>query len=274
MLVAGVGFAGMGTAVKLASASMTAVEAAFLRSLFGALLLLPWLLVTGRWPAPSNWRGHAIRGTAGIAAMLLYFAALAMLPVSTATALNGTSGLFLPLLAWLVLAERPARRILAGVAAGFAGMVLLVGPHPAADRTGVGLALVSGLLLAVAHLSIRGLGRSREPVVAQVFAFNVFGTVATGVLLAGSGQAPVPPVALAWGAVIAATATIGQFGLVSALAIGPAGQVAALGFVSIALAACADFILLGAGPPAAAWPGLALVAAGAWIASTPARMPA
>jgi S-adenosylmethionine uptake transporter len=223
-------------------------------------------------PARTNWRGHAVRGAAGIASMLLFFAALAMLPVSTATALNGTSGLFLPLLAWVVLAERPARRVLAGVAAGFSGMLLLVGPHDAGDQRGMALALLSGLLLAVAHLSIRSLGRSREPVLVQVFAFNLFGTAATGLLLAWAGELDFDAATVAWGVAIAAAGTIGQLGLVSALAIGPAAQVAALGFVSIALAACADFALFGAGPPPAAWPALALVAVGAWLASTPARM--
>jgi S-adenosylmethionine uptake transporter len=272
MLVAGAGFAAMGAAVKLAADSVTPLQAAFLRSAFGVALVLPLLLFRGDRPGLARWRTHLARSSAGIASMVLYFAAVPLLPVSTAIALNGTSGLFLPLLAWALLAERPTRRMLAGVACGFAGVLFVVAPRPDTQVLGPLLALLSGAALAFAHLSIRRLGRDREPVLVQVFAFNVLGTAMTGLLLLVTRGLDVPGAALPWGLAIAAAATIGQYGLVSALAVGPAAQVAALGFVSIAAAACLDVALFDGGPSPAIWPGLALVAAGAWISSTPARM--
>jgi drug/metabolite transporter (DMT)-like permease len=120
-------FAVMAFAAKLAAVRLSGSEIAFMRF---AVMLVPLAAV------PRLAR-HALtfqrldllvyRGVFGGTAVLLYFLALAHIPVGLATLLNYTSPVFSVAFAALFLGERVDRRLLAPLAAALTGMALAAG---------------------------------------------------------------------------------------------------------------------------------------------------
>ena len=105
-----------------------AAEVVLARSLIS--LGLSWLLLrrAGVYPWGRR-RGLLIwRGAIGTAALLCVYAALAALPLASATVLQYLYPPFTALLAWLVLGERIGKRVLAAMALGWLGVLLLAQP--------------------------------------------------------------------------------------------------------------------------------------------------
>ena len=184
MLVASFAFAGMGVLVKLEGSAYSSTELVFYRSLVG---LIGILLVAA--PRPSqlltpHWRLHLRRSVFGVMSLCLYFLALTRLPLATAVTLNYTSPLFLGLFAVFLLGERVRPMLLAALALGFLGVVLLLKPHLERDQLGAGLAgLASGLCAATAYLNIRAMASLREPEWRVVLFFTALSTLVSGLLL-------------------------------------------------------------------------------------------
>ncbi|TKK83744.1 EamA family transporter [Herbidospora galbida] len=97
---------------------------AVLRALPAGLLLL---LLTRRLPAGSWWWRSLVLGTLNMSVFfaLIYLAAQ-LLPSSVASTIMATSPMVMMLLAWGLVAERPAVTHLAGAAVGVAGVALTV----------------------------------------------------------------------------------------------------------------------------------------------------
>src|SRR5512138_1275539 len=105
MLVAAALFALMGVLVKHASAHFSPAELVFYRSAFGLAAIWAVVAVSHRRLlaplATPHLRSHFWRGVSGFAALVLFFYALARLPLATAVTLNYTAPLFLAALsAW------------------------------------------------------------------------------------------------------------------------------------------------------------------------------
>ena len=104
---------------------------ATIRALPAGLLLLA---ARPRLPHGAWWWRSALLGTMtmGVFFGLVYVAAQ-RLPTSTASMVMANSPIAMMSVAWLVLAERPRRRALAGAAIGIAGAALMLGGAPAAS---------------------------------------------------------------------------------------------------------------------------------------------
>ena len=97
VVVASLLFATMGVCVKFAATHYSSGEIVMYRGVIGALML----------GAISHWRGeslrtslpsqHFLRSLTGVAALCLWFYAIAALPLATAMTLNYTSSLWLAL---------------------------------------------------------------------------------------------------------------------------------------------------------------------------------
>lgn len=153
--------------------SLHPFQIAFLRFALGGVILLPWLMRAGRQAlATSRIRLHLLRAVLNAAALLCFFTALTLAPLAQLVALNFTAPLFASLLAIVMLRERIRLRRTLGLAAGFAGMLVIlrpdlgIGPGPA-------LTLVSSLLWAMAMTTIRVLGRT-ESSLASTFYASIF----------------------------------------------------------------------------------------------------
>lgn len=179
MLASAVCFAGMALAAKLASRTLPAGEITVVRF---ALMLLPLALV-------ADWRRQAMRfdrldlliyrGLFGGLAVLLYFFAIAHVPVGIATLLNYSSPVFSVLFAALFLGERADRLLLVPFAAALAG-VYLVSTGRSGLENGPALGrwelagLASAVLSGAAVAAIRAARRS-ESSWAIYGSFSIFG---------------------------------------------------------------------------------------------------
>jgi S-adenosylmethionine uptake transporter len=192
IVIASLLFATMGVCVKLAATHYGSGEIVMYRGLVGALVI----------GAVSRWRGpslattlplqHFLRSLTGVAALCLWFYAIASLPLATAMTLNYTSSLWLALFLLggaAIARNRPAEVRLAIVAlVGFAGVVLVLRPTIEHDQWWHGLVgLLSGLVSAAGYLQVAALGRAGEPESRIVFYFSIGGVVGGAALSTVTG---------------------------------------------------------------------------------------
>ena len=111
MLLGGFCFSCMGVGIKFLGAEMDSFQIAFLRALFGFIVILPFALRRGISGLKTKvLRLHIGRGVVGILGMLSIFYAITHLPLADAVALTFTRPLFLILLAVLFLGEKDGKR--------------------------------------------------------------------------------------------------------------------------------------------------------------------
>ncbi len=109
MLIAALGFAMMGALVKIGAQKFSAAELVFYRSVFGLAAIWLYILVA-RLPIGTPHLGkHVSRSLLGFGALVLFFYAIAKLPLATAITLNYTSPLFLAALTPFMLDEKPKK---------------------------------------------------------------------------------------------------------------------------------------------------------------------
>ena len=279
MLVAAALFALMSVLVKHASATFSPAELVFYRSAFGLLAIWGVIAVRHRHLfatlATPHATAHFWRGLSGFAALVLFFYALARLPLATAVTLNYTAPLFLAVLSAWWLRERHGRGIVGAVLLGFVGIVLLLRPTVQAQAWLPALAgLVSGMLAAVAYVNVKQLGRLGEPEWRVVFYFTLLSTFGGAAWMVFAGFHRPQPGDWGWLAGIGVTATVAQLALTRAYHRGRTLTVGSLAYATVGFSALYGVLLFGERLPWMAWLGMALVAAaGVWAvrASTPAR---
>jgi len=157
LIAAALVFAVMAVLAKLASARLPGPQVAFVRFLVG---LGAWALASLRVPmrARNKW-GLFLRGVYGGSAVLLYFLAIAHLPVGIATLLNYTAPVFTAIYAAGVLGEAITAATLGALALTTVGVVLvMVGTAPPGSL-GLGpwqlVGLASAMLSGAAVATIR-----------------------------------------------------------------------------------------------------------------------
>jgi drug/metabolite transporter (DMT)-like permease len=268
MLVASVAFAVMGALVKAAAAHHSTVELVFYRGLFGVVAIGAFALATGRSLRTAHAGAHFGRGVSGGVSLLMWFHALAVLPLATATTLNYTSPLFVAALSALLYKRRDERALGLTILLGFAGIVMVLRPTLAADQAVAGLiGAGSGLLAAVAYLSVRRLGELGEPEWRVVFHFSLLIALACGAWMIVAGARPVTMASAPLLAGIGITATLAQLALTRAYARGKTLLASNLAYATVLLSALLGLALWGETLPAIGWAGMALVIASGVIAT-------
>lgn len=182
MIQASFAFSVMSVCVKFASQTLPVFEIVFFRSLIGTLLILA-VMRTKKVPLLGVHRKMmAVRGISGFLAVLLFFYTLSQIQVGTAVLLNCTSPIFVPILAFFFLAERPSLFILTIIGMVFGGLHLLI--HTAFEgwNHAVLTGILSGFFAAVALIAIRRL-KSRESPLTIIFYFTGISTAGSLLLL-------------------------------------------------------------------------------------------
>ena len=129
MVVTGALFVGVTALVKTLGPRIPSAEAAFLRYAFGLVLMLPVLLSLRRLrPAPRVLGLFALRGVAHTAGVVLWFFAMARIPIADVTAMNYLSPIYVTLGAALFLSERLALRRVLAILVALVGALIILRP--------------------------------------------------------------------------------------------------------------------------------------------------
>lgn len=264
MLIASFLFAVMGVLVKLASGHFSSPELVFYRSLFGLLSIYIFIVLgTRQWLAPLGTRhltSHVKRSLSGFLALVMFFYAIAHLPLATAITLNYTAPLFLAAITAWWLKERHGKGLVAALLLGFVGVAVLLQPGwQDQDIFAGGIGLTSGLLAAVAYLNVRTLGRQGEPEWRVVFYFTLIATLGAALWMLTVGFAR--PRAQDWPLLLAMglTATLAQLAMTRAYRLGNTLTVGTLAYSNVGFSAVYGVILFGDRLPLTAWLGMALI---------------
>ncbi len=139
-ITAVLGFTAMGACVKAASEVVPTTEACFFRSFFALITIVVvfgWRGELMSAMATRNPWGHFWRGSIGLVAMILNFAALGLLPLPDAIALGYAMPLFVTLFAAFLLGEAVRSHRLVAVFVGLTGVLVILWPRLAVLKGGV-----------------------------------------------------------------------------------------------------------------------------------------
>ena len=189
-------FGVMALAAKMAAARLPGTEIAFMRF---AVMLVPLVAVPRLARRALDFERADLliyRGVFGGTAVLLYFLAIAHIPVGIATLLNYTSPIYSIAFAALFLGERVDRRLLLPLAAALVGMVLAAGGgHTTGPLLQLGrwelVGIASSVLSGAAFASIRA-ARRTEGSWSIYGSFSICGLLATAPFVLWSFERPTP----------------------------------------------------------------------------------
>ena len=140
----------MGTFIKLAQEELNVFTTGFLRFFFGFLIIIPYILKTKfKVFNTSNLKIHILRSALNLPAMLLGFAALAILPLEKMTAIHFVVPLMVTILAVIFLKEKIYLYRSLALIIGFLGVLIILRPGIVDISIGIYMALTSSLIWSV-----------------------------------------------------------------------------------------------------------------------------
>lgn len=181
-----------------------------------------------------------MRSIAGSFGVLFAFYALTHLPISTSITLTNTVPVWVTLLAWPVLGQKPRAGMWTAIAVGLAGVVLIQRPDAMPDRLAGALALGNALSTSVSMIGLNRLGGVDARAV--VTHFSGVATVFTLAFMLLSGgrvdyNALQDTTTLALLSGVGLTATVGQLTMTKAFAsTGSPSRVSVVGLMQIVFA--------------------------------------
>jgi drug/metabolite transporter (DMT)-like permease len=249
--------------VKLASTrGVNVVESLFYRQCGSALCAIGLVAAGPGFASLRTQRvgAHVGRMALGLAAMALNFVAFILLPLAEATTIGFSVPIFSVVLAALVLGEPTGKWRWGAVAAGFAGVLLIVQPGSGeVPLAGASVALAAALLTASVTIVIRRLGAT-ERASTTVFWFAISSLVPLGLLMLHFAAAHD---AATW-AVLAGLALAGglaQLTLTGALRLAPVALVMPMDYTSLLWAVVLGSWLFGDLPTPWTWAGAPIIIA-------------
>lgn len=230
MLQASFCFSIMALCVKILSHSLPSYEIVFFRS-FTSVLLISYFIKKHRVSFLGTHRGIMIlRGLSGFIALILFFSAIAELPLGTAVMLNYTAPFFTAIFAMSFLREPFSFFLIAMTLVAFGGVSLLVEGEFSAWNPAIFIGLLSAMFAGIAYVLIRFV-KHRESPLTIMFYFTAISTIGSLCLF---------PMRFAWPtltewliiSVLGITAFYGQLWLTIALRRARASLVSAFSYTS------------------------------------------
>jgi drug/metabolite transporter (DMT)-like permease len=273
MVVAAFSFAAMGACIKILGRDLHGMQIAFFRAAFGLATIAPVVASQGIGILKTRrWRLHALRVSAGTAAMLCLFTAITLMPLATATAIAYARPLFVVVLAIPFLGEVVGWRRWAATIVGFAGVLIVL--HPTADslQPAALLAVLAAFLMGGVMICIKALSATERPVTMLVW-FTI-GSVAAALPFAIAVWQPPTWEHLAYGVAMGLLGTAGQYAVIRAFHVGEATAIAPFDYTQIAFAWAWGAFLLGDAVEAWTFVGAGvIVAANLYILHRETRRP-
>ncbi len=171
MLAATVGIVAMNVSVREVAADIHVFEIAFFRNLFGVLIFLPVLFRTEANPFRTRKFGLlTLRAILNTVAMLAFFHALTLIPLTDVTALSFTTPLFASMLAIVILRETMSGRRWIGLVIGLLGALVILRPGFQVIGPGSLMVLLSSGVWACALMCIKVLTRTESALTIALYA--------------------------------------------------------------------------------------------------------
>ena len=220
MVVTGLMFVCVTGIVHYVGSAVPAAEAAFIRYGFGVALILPFLIRGLRHPISLATLGvFSLRGLAHALGVILWFYAMANIPMAEVTAIGYTSPIYITIGAAVFFGEKLAMRRIFAVVAGFVGAMIIIRPGFHEVSSGQLAQLLSAPMFAISYLIAKRLTVNASPAVV-VGMLSIFVTICLMPFAYAVWQ--VPSLAdTAWLALVAVFATLGHFTMTKALHAAP-----------------------------------------------------
>lgn len=249
----------MDALAKILSDRYTILQLTWARFFFHFMILAPIVLYRHGTSAlrPARPLLQLVRSGFTLLATILFFGAIALMPIADALALLFVSPMVVTALSPMMLGERVGPRRWAAVIAGFAGALIILRPGFGIAQLGSFLALGAGCSFAFYTLLTRKLSGSAPPLVTLTY------TAVTGAVLMTVAVAPgwitPPPLDLVMMAGIGAIAAGGHFLLIRAFDHAPASVLAPYSYSEIVMATAVGWFIFSDFPDGWTWLGIAVI---------------
>lgn len=244
MLASGLVFAAMNVVMRHLGTDLPTVQSAFLRYVFGVVLVLPALVPVIRAGLPKGSAGmFAARGAVHSLAVVFWFYAMARLPVAEVTAIGYLNPVLVTLGAALFLGEKLAIRRIIAIAVAMVGALIILRPGMRELGTAHLSQLSAAACFAASYLLAKRLSRIASP--AAIVA--ILSLAVTIVLLVPAIMVwqPVTVVQLAWLALVAALATAGHYFMTRAFTAAPMAVTQPVTFLQLLWATVLGVLVFG-----------------------------
>ena len=242
MMASGLLFVAVYILVRLLGSDMSAVQAAFIRYCFGLIMLAP-VLMKMRWSRVRslNLSLYAYRGVVHGAAVILWFYAMARIPIAEVTAIGYTTPIYIAIGAVLIFKEKIHARRIAAIIVGFVGTLIILRPGFEQIQDGALAQFIAAFLFAVSFLFTKKLTKTEHSGDILVM-LTIFCTLA---LLPGAlFQWRTPTlIELSWLALVAVFATAGHYTITKAIAAAPLTVIQPFSFLQLVWAIVFGFLL-------------------------------
>ncbi|MCP9774644.1 DMT family transporter [Cyanobium sp. WAJ14-Wanaka] len=249
MVASAFSFSLMSLCVKQVGTRIPAAEVVLARSLLSVVLSW-WLLKRAAISPWGNRRGLLVwRGCVGTGALLCVYSALASLPLASATVLQYLYPTFTGVLAWVGLREHLSKRLVAAIAIGWLGVLIVAQPATLFGGSmplpliPVLVGICGALLTAIAYVSVRSLANTEHPLVV-VFYFPLV-ALPMSIPLVWLDPVLPTPVELIWLVGVGLFTQIGQVYLTRGIMALPAARATAISYVQVIFAGLWGWIVFG-----------------------------
>lgn len=270
MLLAVLAFSVNNVSLKSLARELDPLQIMFVRGTLMTLFLLPFAWKT-RALTTRRIGAHLTRSVLGTSGAYLFIFALSLAPVADVIALSFSRGLFIVVLAVLVLGEIVGWRRWTACVVGFVGVLVMV--RPGFGELNWGLVAASGdaILSGAVALTLKSLGRTERPqtVVLYFGAFSALFCMVPGILVWRD------PGLEGWGLLLVTgvLATCGQFFVTRAWTEGEASILAPLAYIQLVLSGGLAYLLFRETPDSLGLAGAAIIVASTlYIALREARL--
>lgn len=256
-------FASVHSSVRELSDTMSAFQIVFWRMLIGVLLMMPWYAWKGFHLLRTKRPGmHVQRAVVNFVGMILWFHAIAIVPLGKAVAIHFTLPLFVLVLAAVALGEKIGPRRIAATVVGFGGMLVILRPGSAEIGLPEAMILGSALLYAATVVYLKAMVATETPLALTFYTNSLIGALC------------VPPALIFWVAptwddllpilALGFLGTSAPFLYATALRTTDASVLAPLDFLRLPFTAALAFALFGEVPEIWVWAGAAIIVLSTW----------
>lgn len=266
-------FAVLDTIAKYLSRTYPVPLIVWVRYAMHLLVMLVFVAPRLRWRLVATERPllQVFRGVVLAASSLLFFTALAFMPIAEASAITFLAPLLVTAMSAYFLRERVRRSAWIALATGFVGVLFIVRPGGAIFSAAALLPLGTALCFATYQLLTRRLA-GIDSTMATLFIGALVGTIVISFLLPFYWGLPQSPFHAVLFVLLGVLGAAGHFVLIRAFEYAPASVLAPFVYAQLATVLALGYVVFGDFPDGWSLVGMAIIVlSGAWIAARQGR---